>query len=83
MLFLSFFFGRFRAIPTTYEVSKLGVESELKLLAYGTATATAMQDLRHVCDLHRSSQQCWILKPPNKARDLTHILMDTSQVCFH
>ena len=37
------------------EVPKLGVKSELQLLAYATATATP--DLSHVCDLHYSSQQ--------------------------
>ena len=49
------------------EVLGLGVESELQLTAY--ATATAMQDLSGVCDLHHSSQQCWILNPMSKARD--------------
>ena len=44
------------------EVPRLGVQSELQLLpAYATATAT--QDLSHVCDLHHSSQQCQILNP--------------------
>ena len=37
------------------EVSRLGVESELLLLAYTTVTAT--WDLSGVCDLHHSSQQ--------------------------
>ena len=37
------------------KVPRLGVESELELLAY--ATATAMQDLSRVCDLHHSSWQ--------------------------
>ena len=32
----------------------LGVESELQLPAYTTATP----DLSHICDLHRSLQQC-------------------------
>ena len=49
------------------EISGLGLELELQLLAY--ATATAMRDLSHVCNLHYSSWQCWILKPPNEARD--------------
>ena len=35
------------------EVPRLGVKSELQLLAYTTAT----QDPSHFCDLHRSSQQ--------------------------
>ena len=37
------------------EVPKLGVESELQLQAY--ATATEMPDLTHICDLHHSSWQ--------------------------
>ena len=41
------------------EVPRLGVESELQLLAY--TTATAMLDLSCVCDLHHSSQQCRVL----------------------
>ena len=36
---LVFFFFFFRAAPMAYEVPRLGVESELQLLAYATATA--------------------------------------------
>ena len=50
------------------EVPRLGVKLELQLLAYGTATATAMQDLSCVCDLHYSSWQR-ILNPLSGARD--------------
>ena len=57
------------------EVRRLGVESELQLLAY--ATAIAMPDPRHVCDLHRNSQQHRILNPPSEARGRTYILTDT------
>jgi len=60
------------------EASRLGVESDLQLLAYTTATAT--QDPSHVCDLHHSSQQCQILNPLSKARDPTCVLMDASQI---
>ena len=38
------------------EVPRLGVESELQQPAYTTVTATP--DLRHICDLQHSSQQC-------------------------
>ena len=38
------------------EVPRLGVKLELQLLAY--TTATAMQDLSLVCDLHHSSPKC-------------------------
>ena len=56
------------------EVSWLGVELELQLLTY--ATAVAMPDPSHLCDLHHSSWQHGILE----ARDQTHIVMDTGQV---
>ena len=45
------------------EVPKLGVESELQLLAY--TTAKAMQDLGRICNLHHSSWQCQIPEPLN------------------
>ena len=51
---------------------RLGVESELQLLAY--TTATAMWDPSHIWDLHHSSQQCQILNPLSKTRDRTRIL---------
>ena len=60
------------------ESPRLGVESELHLLAYTTATATP--DLSWVCNLHQSSWQSQILNPLSKARDQTHVLMDTSRV---
>ena len=63
------------------EVLRLGVESELQLLAY--TIATAVPDLIHVCDLHHSLWQHWILNPLSEARYLTHILMDASRVCYH
>ena len=59
--------------------------------ARGWIPATAV-GLRHshsnarskpVCDLHHSSQQCWILNLLRKARDRTCILMDPSRVHYH
>ena len=43
--------------PWHMEVPRRGVESELELPAYTTATP----DPSRICDLHHSSQQCWIL----------------------
>ena len=63
------------------EVHRLGIESELQLPAYTTATATP--DLSRVCNLHHSSWQCQILNPLSKARDRTFILMDSCWVCYH
>ena len=59
------------------EVFRLGVESELQLLAY--TTATAMWDLSCICDLHHSLWQGQILNLLSKARDQTCILNDTSR----
>ena len=56
------------------EVPRLGVQSELQLPAYTTATATP--DTSRVCDLHHSSRQHQILNLLIKARDRTCILMD-------
>ena len=63
------------------EVPRLGVESELYLPAYTTATATG--NLSCICNLHHSSQQRQIPDPPTKAPDRTHILMDTHWICFY
>ena len=53
--------------PRHMEVPRLGVKSELQLLAYATATAT--QDPRHICSLHHSSRQHQILNPLRETRD--------------
>ena len=74
--FFFFFLGLYLQHMGT---SRLGVESELQLPAF--ATATAMWDWSCVCDLYHSSWQCQILNPLSEARDQTHILMDASQVC--
>ena len=63
------------------EVPRLGVESELQLLPYTTATATP--DPSCLCDLHCSSRQCRILNPWSEARDRTCNLMVPSQIRFH
>lgn len=63
------------------EAPRLGVEEELQLPAYTPATAT--QDPSHLCDLHYSHKQQWILSSLSKARDQTHNLMDTSRVRYH
>ena len=61
------------------EVPRLGVELELWPLAYTTATATP--DPSPVFDLHHSSRQSRIFNPLSKAREWTHIFLDTSQIC--
>ena len=73
----SFLFFVFLGLyPRLMEVPMLGVESELQLLAYTTATVTS--DSSWVCDLHHSLWEHQILNPRSEARDRTHILMDMS-----
>ena len=55
------------------EIPRLGVESELQLLAYTTAT----QGLSSNCNLGGSLWQSRVLNPLSKARDRTHILTNT------
>ena len=55
------------------EVPQPGVEAELQLPAYTTATATL--DLSHICDLLGSLWQHRILNPLSEARDRTRILV--------
>ena len=63
------------------EVPRLGVESELHLPAY--TTATAMPDPGRVCDLYHSLRQHQILNLLTKARDRTRVLLDTKRIHFH
>ena len=42
-----------------------------------------MPDPSHVCYLHHSSWQGWILNPLSEARDPTCVFMDTRQIRFH
>ena len=63
------------------ETPKLGVQSELQLLAYITTTAT--RDPSRVCDLHHSSQQYQILNQLSEACDRTRNLMVPSRIHFY
>ena len=63
------------------EVPRLGVELELQLPSY--TTATVAPDPSPVCDLYHSSQQCQILNQLREARDRTCKLMVPSQICFY
>ena len=66
--------------PQHMEIPRLGVELELQLPAYITATAT--RDLSLIWDLIHSSQQHWILNPLSGAKDQTLILVDTSRIRY-
>ena len=75
-----FFFFFLRLHPRHTEVSGLGVESELQLPAYTTATATL--DLSCIYKPNHSSRQCWILHPLSEAWDRTCTLMDASRIAL-
>ena len=62
------------------EAPRLGVELELQLPAYTTATATAMPDLSCVFELHHSSWQRQILNLLSEDRDQTRNLMVPSRI---
>ena len=63
------------------EVPRLGVQSELQLPAY--TTATAKWDLSHICDLYHSSLQHCILNPwASPGIIWIRVLIDTSQVGY-
>ena len=71
-LFLSLIFlGRHKL---HMEVPRLGVQLELYLPAYTTATATASPDPSHIFEQHQ------ILNPLSEDRGQTHVLMDVSWV---
>ena len=74
-------FSFFQLYQWHTEVPRLGVESELQLLA--CATATARPDQSCICDLHCSLLQCLILNPLIEARNRTCILMDIRPGIVH
>ena len=63
------------------EVPRLGVQSEVQLPVYTTATATS--DPSCIWNLHHSSRQHQILNPLSEARDQTHNFMVPSWIRFH
>lgn len=76
LFFVFYFLGPH---PWHMKVPSLGVDSELQLPGYATAT---MQDPSHICDLRHSSWRHRILNPLSEARDRTRNLMVTSQIRF-
>ena len=82
VFFLLFIYFCFSGLHLQHmEFPRLGVELEPQLPA--SATTTAMRDLIYIFNLHHSSQQCWILNPLIEARNLTHILLHSTQVHYH
>ena len=62
------------------EVPRLGVESELQLQSYTIATAT--RDLSPISRPTLQLEATLDPQPLREARDQTHILIDSSQVCY-
>ena len=82
--FFFFFFCIFafsRAAPVACGGSQ--ARGQIGAVAPAYARATATRDLSHICNLHHSSQQCWILNPLIEARDRTHNLMVPSRIHLH
>ena len=57
----------FRTTPTAYGVSQ--AKGQIGATVVSLHTATATQDLSHICNLHQSSWQCRILNLLSEARD--------------
>ena len=84
-LSLSFFLSFFILGPHPWhtEVPSLRVEWEIQLPAY--ATAIAMPDWSHICNLQSScslQHSRWMLNPLLEARERTLILKDTSPALY-
>ena len=73
---LNIFFSFLEPHLRHMEVSRLGVKSELQLLAY-IYHSHSNRDPSQVCDLHHSSQQHRILTLLSEARVQTSVQMDT------
>ena len=80
VLFIDLFFCFLGSHVWHVEVPRPGVQSEVQLPGYTTATAT--RDPSRICKLCHSSQQCRILAPLREAGDRTHIFTDTSQARY-
>ena len=73
---LSFFVFFFRATPTAYGSSQARgrIGAAVTSLHHSHSSARSEPHLQPTPSL----QQCWILSPMSRARDQTHLFMDTS-----
>ena len=77
-LYIYLFIWSFRAAPEAYGGSR--ARGPIGAAAADLHHSHSNADLSHICDLHCSSWQCWILNPLSKGRDQTCILRDTMSV---
>ena len=82
-LFLFLFFGLLGPYPWRTEFPRLRGQNQSYSCKPPCTTATAVVDPKGICNLHHSSLQRWVPDPLIKARDWTHILMETSRIRFH
>ena len=75
-----FYFLLFRAPFVAYGGSQ--AKGQIRAIAAGLATATAMQNVSRICDLHYRSWQRQILNPLSEARDWNRYLRIPSQIHF-
>ena len=68
----------FRAAPAAYGGSQ--ARDRIGAVAASLHHGHSNADPSRICDLHHSSQQCWILNLLNKARDGTRNLMVPSRI---
>ena len=80
LFYLLIYLLSFRAATSAYGSSQPRRRIRAVTLAY--TTATEMQDLSCICNLHHSWQQRQIHNPLSEAKDWTCILVNTSQIFF-
>ena len=76
-----FFFLLFRASLETYGSSQ--ARDRIRARPAGLPQPQQYTSVSHICSLHHSSWQYWILHPLSKARDRAQVLKDASQIHFH
>ena len=79
-LFFGVFFCRFRVTLVAYWGSQ--ARGRIGAIAAGLHHSHSTQGPSHVCGLHHSPQQWWILNPLSEGRDRIHNLMVPSQIHF-
>ena len=66
--------------PTAHGSSQ--ARGRIRAAAAGLHHSNSNTRSKHICDLHCNSWQHQILNPLRETRDQTHVLMDTSRICY-